>query len=290
VKGVDIGKVGIHVLYVLIEKRFFRSEQETIERRIAKQKREKEKTIDSPQKIGLVSRNYQVTNDFSEYMPKLIDIADKNNCDTLIYSMWSLDDSIKKVTKNQVFQNSKNIKRVILETGNFDLMSDLKTEIWFKDKNEPRIIFQRFAKAREEEYKKELIVERFFERIIEDCFILLCGETNIIKYKQKLKRLDDKYHLIDIFEQFEINFIFNPVHDYMIRHEMKKKRAFLSLNNRYVISIWNTGKISSTGKKIAEAKIPWTVFFNGQDVTGRVDEISPVISGNHDIRFGILPV
>ena len=176
-------------------------------KRIVAQKNKNKRTIDNPSKIGLVSRNYQVTKDFSEHMPKIVAVADKNNCDTLIYSMWSLDDSNKKTTKNQIFQNSTNIKRVILETGNLELMSDVKTEIWFKEKSEPRIIYQRFAKANEEKYKKELIVDNSFERIIEDCFILLCGETNIIKYKQKFKTMNDEYQLVDIFENFGINFI-----------------------------------------------------------------------------------
>jgi len=264
--------------------------KEAMAKRIVAQKNKNKRTIDSPLKIGLVSRNYQVTKDFSEHMLKIVAIADKNNCDTLIYSMWSFDDSNKKTTKSQIFQNSTKIKRVILETGNLKLMSDVKTEIWFKEKREPRIIYQRFAKASEEEYKKELIVDNSFERIIEDCFLLLCGETNIIKYKQKLKTMKDEYKLVDILENFGINYIFNPVHDYMIRHEMKKKRAFLSLNNRYVISVWNTGKLSSKGEKIAESKIPWTVFFNGQDLTAKVNEISSVIPGIRDIRIGVLSV
>lgn len=259
-------------------------------RKIITKKANNNRKIDSPKKIALVSRNYKLTDDFSEHMSQLIGIVDQNNCDTVIYSMWSFDDSNNNLTEKQVFVNSKNIKRVILETGNLKSMTDLKTEIWSVDNEAPQIIYQEFAKANEDVLKKKHIVSNYFNRIIENCFLLLCGEMNIIKYKMQDKICNDEFDLTTVLNKNDIKFIINPIHDYMVRHEMKKKRAFLSFNNRYVISVWNTGKISSTGKKIAEAKVPWTVFNNGHDISDNIIEIKSVVSNCPDIRIGVLTI
>jgi hypothetical protein len=49
-----------------------------------------------------------------------------------------------------------------------------------------------------------------------------------------------------------------------------------------VITVWNMGR----GR---ESSIPWTVFYNGEDITSKVREVSPRINGRLDIRIGIVP-
>ena len=69
----------------------------------------------------------------------------------------------------------------------------------------------------------------------------------------------------------------------MTRYEMKKKRAYYSLQGRTVVTVWNQGK------RKGEAPIPWTVFHDGKDLTGRVKEIRLNIESRPDIRIGIVP-
>jgi hypothetical protein len=80
-----------------------------------------------------------------------------------------------------------------------------------------------------------------------------------------------------------IRVVFNPLHDYMTRYEMKKKRAYYSINQRMVITVWNMGRER-------ESKTPWTIFYNDKDITTQVREVSPRIKDRLDIRIGIVPV
>ena len=66
------------------------------------------------------------------------------------------------------------------------------------------------------------------------------------------------------------------------------KRKYLSKNNRYVISVWNKGKISSDGKQRRENSDPWTVYFNDRDITDTVSTIRNAIPEKEDILLGIL--
>ena len=69
----------------------------------------------------------------------------------------------------------------------------------------------------------------------------------------------------------------------MVRFEMKIKRAILSQNGRYCISVWNRGM-----KKANEAKIPWTAFYNGEDITYKIEEIANPIAEQPGVRIGVL--
>lgn len=254
---------------------------------------DKKTNYDYPVKAALVSRNYRTEKDFSSCYSEVIKAADENQCDTVIFSMWSLHSGNKSFDKDYIFQNSQNIKRIFLETGNIeeqgnpDKMKNFKTEVWLKNKEKPEKIYQIFAKASEDEFLKKTLAETFDKRIFDGCGLMLCGESNIIKYRQSTKKPDDVYGISNILNKNNVRFIINPVHDYMIRHEMKKKRAFLSLNKRYTVSVWNLGKVSSSGKKINEAYHPWTVFYNGEDITESVEEINNFMPEN-DIRLGIV--
>jgi hypothetical protein len=77
-----------------------------------------------------------------------------------------------------------------------------------------------------------------------------------------------------------VEVILNPIHDFMKRHEMKKKRAALSLDGRWVLSVWNKGKKGET-------YTPWTVFHNGSELTDSVLEVSVQIPS---VRIGIVNV
>ncbi|SDP76983.1 hypothetical protein [Desulforhopalus singaporensis] len=241
-------------------------------------------------KACLVSRNSHQTKDFSEYFGAINKIAESHDCDTIIYAMWSYDDTNTKLTKDIIFKNSSKIKLIILETGNLTLKTNLKTQIWFTYRDKQEII-QRFARSSDSNAQKQQVIDDLFRRICinEGAYLLICGETNIVKYKPKTNKIIDEFNLVEyILDGYDLNIIINPIHDYMIRHEMKKKRQFLSINKRYVISVWNTGKISSTGRKISEPKTPWTIFYDGNDITSSVKPVYNAIPGNIDIILGIV--
>lgn len=64
---------------------------------------------------------------------------------------------------------------------------------------------------------------------------------------------------------------------------MREKRRYYSLGGRTVISVWNKGK----GK---EARLPWTVFHDGEERTADVTELDPPFNDRLDIQIGVLDI
>lgn len=65
------------------------------------------------------------------------------------------------------------------------------------------------------------------QRLFGNCTILLCGESNIVKYSKDTKEVNEKFGLLSILPP-QIEVVLNPVHDRMTRFEMELKRKFLS--------------------------------------------------------------
>ena len=63
-----------------------------------------------------------------------------------------------------------------------------------------------------------------------NCCILICGESNGVKYSRERRRVEDVFGLRRSLPSGTV--ILNPVHDRMIRFEMPLKRSFLSKNGR----------------------------------------------------------
>ena len=75
-----------------------------------------------------------------------------------------------------------------------------------------------------------------------------------------------------------VNVILNPIHDRMTRYEMKLKRAFLSENGKWVISVWNKGRKNINGQTRDGKNPAWTVFYDGKEL-----DIEP-IPNNLDVE------
>ena len=121
------------------------------------------------------------------------------------------------------------------------------------------------------------------KRIMGNCCVLLCGEINGVKYTKATKEVQDVFDLRETIPQ-ETGIILNPIHDVMIRFEMKLKKCFLSDNGRWVVSVWNEGKISKNGRLLDRKGTPWTVFHNGKEIN-----IDP-IPNDIDVSIGILDI
>jgi hypothetical protein len=72
----------------------------------------------------------------------------------------------------------------------------------------------------------------------------------------------------------------------MTRFEMKRKRAFLSEKGRWVISVWNKGKVVGKRRTVRDGGRPaWEVFHNGKEQT-----IPPLADSPVGIEIGIVDV
>lgn len=123
------------------------------------------------------------------------------------------------------------------------------------------------------------------KRILGNCCVLLCGETNGVKYSKSDKKIYDTFGLRKAISS-NANVILNPIHDRMTRFEMKLKRKFLSQKNRWVISVWNKGKQDKNGKVKDGSKPAWNIFYNGNE---KNDDVS-IIRNNLELEIGVLDV
>lgn len=110
----------------------------------------------------------------------------------------------------------------------------------------------------------DFVKNKIPKRILGNSCVLLCGETNGVKYSKKDKKIHDNFKLRATIPK-NVNIVLNPIHDRMTRFEMKLKKQFLSENGRWVISVWNKGKQDKNGK-VKDGNGPaWTVFHNGKE-------------------------
>jgi hypothetical protein len=249
-------------------------------------------------KIGIVARDYRELNgnsDFSKNIIEILDYLDSKGCDSVLFSLFTLlkNNSLKIET----LEKFKNIKTVFVEEFEFNEGVRVVTgyKVYNNHANKWRVkkFTQKFGTL---EYTKKFnneIITPFIEevkeeRIMGNCVVLLCGETNIVKYSKKTKMVEDPFDFIkQIPSTTEI--ILNPVHDKMTRFEMKLKRQFLSMDDRIVVSVWNKGKTFSNGKTRDGINPPWTVYLNGEEIL-IIKESIKLQNNTSKIDVGILDV
>jgi hypothetical protein len=241
-------------------------------------------------KLGIVSRDYRHTyengyRDFGHVLPDVLNMLDDQGCDAVLFSLFSI---VKRESYDTMINLNglENIRAVFLEE--------------FQD-GEPRergryVVYHRTKQGwREYEFYQtfatitgmsraaiaSFVEDEVLKRILGNCFVLLCGETNGVKYSPDEKTVKDTFGLrAAIPEQASI--ILNPIHDRMTRFEMKLKKKFLSENHRWVISVWNKGKEDKNGKVKDGSSPAWTVFHNGKEMA--ID----TIENKHGLEVGIL--
>jgi len=239
-------------------------------------------------KVAVISHNYNRLNrfgfqDFTEHFSQINMVCDRNGCDTILYALFSWDEqSPVQRTRKTIFDGLKNVESVIIEVGNKKSLRKV-VEIWLNDEESPKMIEQFFARSNEPYERKRDFIHDIGHRVFGNTIIILCGESNIINFIPSNSTFRDDFGLNKILKVNDVKVILNPLHDYMTRYEMKKKRSYLSSERRAVITVWNQGK------RKGEARVPWTFFRDGKDMTEQVREISPNIASRPDIRIGIIP-
>ena len=237
-------------------------------------------------KLGLVSRDYNKLyengyRDFSNSLAEVLQVLDDNGCDAVLFSFSSI---IPRVDFQVIslLKNLKNINVVFLEEFEEKEKISAKNEkqierenkrfvVYYCNKNSgewSRYIFnQQFSTLTRQPIEKILsfVKNELPRRILGNCLVLLCGETNGVKYSKKRNCVEDKTYGLRKAIPKEATIILNPIHDRMTRFEMKLKRSFLSENDRWIISVWNKGRKDRNGKKRDGLQPPWTVYHNGEE-------------------------
>ncbi len=228
-------------------------------------------------KIGLVSRDYNVEypngyRDFSHHMPEILAILDKEGCDTALFALYSIIPR-EGYDLRATLDGYESLKLICIEE--------------FEDSKGGRkagdyVIYHRTAKGWDEyrflqafarvNWLKPEPVEKFAsetvpKRVLGNCCIIVCGETNGVKYDKKGgKGIIDPYGVLAAIPP-EVEVILNPIHDRMTRFEMERKRRFLSQNKRWLLAVWNRGKTYKSGKPRKEPAEAWAVYYDEFPVT-----------------------
>lgn len=245
-------------------------------------------------KLGIVSRDYRHEfkngfRDFSSALPEILKLLDDIGCDAVLFSLFSIIPQ-NSYTQQVALQALKNIKAVFLEefedsnekrTARRYVVLHAKSGIWDEYEFE-----QKFGTltGTPKHYIDEFVKNEMPKRIMGNCAVLLCGESNGVKYSSKDKKVHDIFGLQQALSR-RSKIILNPIHDRMTRYEMKIKRKFLSENDRWVISVWNKGKSDKNGL-VRDGKAPaWTVFCNGEEIT-----IHPIDHSFSKIEIGVVDI
>jgi len=214
-------------------------------------------------------------------------MLDDEGCDTVLFSLFSII-SRKGYDCLNTLSGLKNIKAVLLEEFQDG-----------KNREAGRYVVYHRAPSGWEEYEfyqvfgtitgmpqqeiQDFVQNEIPRRTLGKCCVLLCGETNGVKYSKVDKKIYDTFGLRKAIPPNAI-VIINPIHDRMTRFEMKLKRQFLSENNRWVISVWNKGKQDKNGKTRDGNGAAWTVFHNGNELD------IPRIQNDFGVEIGVLNV
>ncbi len=231
-------------------------------------------------KLGIVARDYSYKfsnghRDFSGVFPKLVSYLDGEECDAILFSLYSLNVEVNNnrcdfIMDALIKGKFKFLKAVFYEEfveGGGDLKSKNNKrhsrkfvgvfrdgDAWYR-----REWNQFFGSMKEVGLEKidEYVNVELPRRAVGNCCIVLCGESNAVRYRRYDKKIHDEHGMRRNIPD-KCNLILNPLHDRMTRFEMKLKREFLSKAGRTVVSVWNRGR-GRDGNKA-----PWTVYHNGK--------------------------
>ena len=157
-----------------------------------------------------------------------------------------------------------------------------QVEIWRRGNATPHRFTQQFSLSGDADCMKKAFMDELPVRLFGRTLFLACGETNIISTQRDSDELTDPFRFMEWLDRAAPHVILNPSHDYMVRPEMKTKRALFSGRGRVVLSVWNRGYMQS------EACDPWLAFFDGNDVTGVIVEVP--MPSTPEVRVGVFDV
>ena len=226
-------------------------------------------------RIRIVSRDFTHTFengrcDFSDVLTKVLHLLDQNGCNAVIFSLFSIIPQHTYFLEQLNKLSLKHVKAIFLEE--------------FKDfprKNERQpgryvvyhrshgtwveyTFYQRFGRLSDLPRGgiSDFVSNILPMRMLGNCCVLLCGESNGVKYSKTDSKVHDTFRLREAIPP-DVKIILNPVHDRMTRFEMNMKRQYLSEQGRWMISVWNKGKRDKNSKTRDGSGPAWKIFHDG---------------------------
>lgn len=241
-------------------------------------------------RIGIVSRDYRVRypngrRDFTHAMPETLRLLDSMGCDTALFSLFSVPAGYDPAAALRPLENLRTV--LIEEFMDGTTRKEVKYCVYYRSSQgwQAYSFCQKFASAGKAGVKtvNEFVASEVPRRVMGKVGVLLCGESNGVRYSKADKGIHDSHGMRAAISQ-GVEVILNPIHDRMTRFEMPLKRKFLSEQGRWVISVWNKGKETASGKTRDGQGPAWTVFHDGVAV-----EV-PRIPNELGVEIGVLHV
>ena len=222
-------------------------------------------------RLGIVSRDYHHTfpnnrRDFSYSLPSVLRLLDEEGCDAVVFSMYSIIPRKGFSVANKL-EGLNSIRAVFIEEyKDGPKRAWLRNVVYFRKATRWRSfeIHQKFGALGRlpKDVAPRFVAEEMPGRLMGGCCVILCGEINGLKYSRKSKSVEDAFGLMAAIPA-NVRLAINPVHDRMTRFEMRLKRRFLS-KGRWVVSVWNKGKVHSDGKMRDGDRPAWDVYYDGE--------------------------
>lgn len=226
----------------------------------------------APRRVALVAAAARPAAGYAPFLADIAATADAQGCDTIVYAL--APGGMSPATQAQLFGSSRTVETIFLET--LYPGGDAVIEVWRKAAPTPHRFRQRLVGAQDRVASKRALIDGLPARTFGSTMFLACGEANIIATQRGSAATVDEFgfmaHLLGG------TLILNPLHTYMIRHEMKEKRRRYSEHGRVVLSVWNPGY------QLHEPDVPWQAFVNGREIT---DRISRVAFAQRSIHLGM---
>ncbi len=244
-------------------------------------------------RLGVISRDYRERfpnkyRDFSYSLPGVLKLLDSKKCDAALFSLFGIVPR-PGYRLQKALGSLKNLRAVLIEefSDERSKRNDTRFVVYYRSRRawHKYHLDQVFGSLTRFPLQKlkDFVAHEMPRRMLGNSCILLCGESNGVKYSRSRKRVEDTFGLRKSIPK-TTNVILNPVHDRMTRFEMNFKRRFLSENGRWVISVWNKGKKDRAGHVKDGKHPPWTVFHNGRAL--KLDPIQKISS----IEIGVLDI
>ena len=220
-------------------------------------------------KLGIVSRDYRTKfnnnhRDFSFRLREVLQFLEGQACDSVLFSLYSIEPRQGFSVRNAL-RDFKHIRAVLLEefTDGRDRIPGRFVVYYRKGNAWHEYEFdQKFGHLKH--MPSEFVSETVPTRLLGNCCVLLCGETNGVKYSPALKKIEDPFELRASIPD-DVKIILNPIHDRMTRFEMNLKQKFLSENGRWTVSVWNKGRKDVHGRTRDGDKPAWKIFHGGSE-------------------------